>query len=84
MDNIRKKLRYQSWHRGCKETDDILGPFADYFLTICSSNQLEQFSKLLLEDDQDIWHWLTGKTACPKQYTDLLTAIQKFQHNRHQ
>ena len=30
--NLRKKLIYQSWHRGMRENDFLLGAFADAFL----------------------------------------------------
>ena len=28
----RKRLRFRAWHRGIKETDLILGPFADAYV----------------------------------------------------
>lgn len=83
MENLHKKLRYQSWHRGCKETDDILGPFADDFLLRCSHEDAARFQALLDESDRNIWDWLTGKAAAPAEHASLLAEIREFQNKRH-
>lgn len=76
MDDIRlKRLTYRSWHRGCKETDLILGRFADTHLAKASPELLDAFERLLDESDADIWNWLTGKEA-PKQYCELLELLK--------
>jgi antitoxin CptB len=56
-----RKLRYRSWHRGCKETDVILGNFADQALhTLHTPEELDAYEALLDEQDIDIWNWLSG------------------------
>jgi antitoxin CptB len=82
MDNstqIRhKRLLFRSWHRGCKETDLILGRFADHKLAQLSGAQLDGFEKLLQEDDTDIWDWLTGKAApSDPAYAELLDLLRE-------
>ena len=79
MDNYRKRLRHQSWYRGCKETDSILGIFADDFLPNCSDDEAAAFEALLNEDDWDIWRWLTGEQPMPKEHQKLLARIRAFQ-----
>lgn len=72
-----KRLRYRSWHRGCKETDLVLGRFCDRMLETMNEAQLTLFETLLDEDDADIWNWLTEKTPCPKpQYLALLAELR--------
>lgn len=56
-----KRLTYRSWHRGCKETDIILGHFADSQLPAFDDAQLALFEAFLEEEDADIWKWLTGE-----------------------
>ncbi len=74
-----KRLTYRSWHRGCKETDLILGTYCARRLEALDAPQLALFEALLDEDDSDIWAWLTGKTACPKrEYEPLLAEMRQI------
>ena len=73
---VLKRLHYRSWHRGCKETDLILGRFADDGLAALAPDLLELYERLLDENDADIWAWLTGKAA-PGEYAELLKVIAK-------
>lgn len=76
MNDIRlKRLTYRSWHRGCKETDLILGRFADTRLSGLTPELLDAFERLLDEDDADIWGWLTGKST-PEEYRELLELLK--------
>jgi antitoxin CptB len=78
--NIRlKRLHYRSWHRGCKETDIVLGQFADSALAGLSAEQLDLYEKLLEEDDVDIWNWLTGEPA-PAAYAPLIELLKVRTH----
>ena len=74
-----KRLRYRSWHRGCKETDLVLGRYCDARLETLSEAEMKKFEALLDEDDADIWAWLTGKTACPKpEFHPLLDELKTY------
>lgn len=76
MNDIRlKRLIYRSWHRGCKETDLVFGPFADAQLSALSPEMVDLYEKLLDEDDADVWAWLTGKAA-PEQFQSLILLLQ--------
>ncbi len=77
MNDQKKRLRYQSWHRGCKETDDILGPFADAWLP--NAQDTAPFEALLEEDDWDIYRWLTNEQAQPEEHKPIIAEIQAFQ-----
>jgi len=78
-ENRIKKLRYQSWHRGWKETDLILGRFADENLAKMDAPTLDIYEQLLDENDADIWDWLVGK-APPKHdfYTQILKELLEY------
>ena len=73
-----KRLRYRSWHRGCKETDLILGSFSDAELAKLSAVDLDVYEKLLDENDADIWNWLTDKTSPGDEYAALIELLKKY------
>lgn len=71
MDELKiKKLIYRSAHRGCKEMDVILGPFAEQKLAALSAEDIEQYEKFIQEDDWDIYAWVSGKLPMPDEYID--------------
>ena len=61
LDTRRKRMVYQSWHRGNRETDIILGKFAESNLDRFTSDQLDQFDALLDLDDHDLYFWYSGQ-----------------------
>lgn len=74
-----KRLRYRSWHRGWKETDLILGRFADENLHKLDEPTLDAYEQLLEENDADIWDWLVEKLP-PRHdtYYAILSAIKPY------
>jgi len=69
-ENRIKRLLYQSWYRGCKETDRIVGWFAKKHIHELSDAQIDEFEEIMAEDDKDIFNWLTGKITVPAKYDD--------------
>lgn len=61
----RKRLQYQSWYRGCKETDILLGKFVDAHVKTLDESQLDELEALMAEDDSDIYNWLSGRAPIP-------------------
>lgn len=77
--NIKKRLLYRSAHRGCKETDILLGNFAISELDSMSDLELKTYEKLLEVDDVDIYNWLTEKAQIPAEYDNsVLNKIKVF------
>ncbi len=73
----RKRLTYRSEHRGCKETDIVLGTYCRRSLAALDDDALACFEALLEEDDADIWQWLTEKKPCPNpRFDSLLSALR--------
>lgn len=60
-----KRLKYQSWYRGCKEADILLGNFARAELDSLNDTQLDEFERLLGENDVDMFRWLTDQATPP-------------------
>ena len=77
-----KRLTYRSWHRGCKETDLVLGTYCVQRVEQLDDSNLALFEAFLDEDDAEIWAWLTEKTPCPKlQYAPLLAELRAQKSN---
>ena len=62
---LRRRLLFQSKHRGVKELDLILGRFAEAHLARFRMAELQQFAVLLGEPDPDIYDWLVGRVPLP-------------------
>jgi antitoxin CptB len=76
MDLLRKQILYRSTHRGCKETDFLIGEFAKNNLNEISD--LELFSRFLEEDDLEIYDWILAKNLEPKHYKSIVERIREF------
>jgi len=64
-NNRIKKLHYQSWHRGTRENDLILGKFSDGNLESFSSEELDFYENLLAQPDDVLFSWITGQEKPP-------------------
>ncbi|MDB5410156.1 MAG: hypothetical protein JWL84_5068 [Rhodospirillales bacterium] len=64
-DTRRKRLLFRSWHRGTKETDLLLGSFAERYIADFSKDQLDHYEALLENEDGDLYDWITGRAAVP-------------------
>ncbi|WP_081326527.1 succinate dehydrogenase assembly factor 2 [Wolbachia pipientis] len=62
---LRKKLIYRSLHRGCKETDILLGQFALKYIYKLSIQELIEYEKIVNLDDYDLYCYLTNKKEAP-------------------
>ncbi len=78
------KLRYRAWHRGFREADLVLGPFADAHVGGLTDIELDAFEALLDEPDQDLWAWIVGQAAAPAAHDGpVLARIRAFRFEAH-
>ena len=73
---LRKQFLYRSTHRGCKETDFLIGDFAK--VKLAEITELELFGEFLEEDDLEIYDWILGKFVVPAKYEKLVFEIREF------
>jgi len=73
-----KRLKFRSWHRGWKETDLILGSFADANLENLSDAQVTSYEHLLDEDDDILWGWIIGKTETPSEFKEIIGMLEGY------
>ncbi|PGH20732.1 hypothetical protein AJ80_03492 [Polytolypa hystricis UAMH7299] len=56
---MRARMLYQSRKRGTLESDLLLSTFADAYLPSMTRAQLQEYDRLLDENDWDIYYWVT-------------------------
>ena len=79
MDYRRKKLLFQSQHRGTKEVDMFLGNYAKRYINEMSEQELSLFGLLLDEKDLDLYNWISGKRPLPERLNhQLMQNIRAF------
>ena len=65
LEKTRKRLAYRAWHRGTKESDLLLGRFADAHLAEMSADDLADFEGVLDRIDPELMDWFTGREPVP-------------------
>lgn len=79
-----KRLRYRSWHRGTKELDLLLGPYADRALPGRDSATLDLYEQLLELPEPLLYALLSGSAepevveGRPEGFDALVLAIRAF------
>jgi antitoxin CptB len=83
LETRRKRLLYLSWRRGMRETDLLLGRFADRHLRALSEDQLARYETLLETEDGLLLDWITRRVPPPaEQETDVLRLLIDFHDRR--
>ncbi len=77
-ENQLKKIIYRAVHRGCKETDFLLGDFFVANKESLSELGLDLCEKFLEEDDMLIYDWILEKIPTEIIYQNLIEKIRKF------
>ncbi|MBB4206217.1 succinate dehydrogenase assembly factor 2 [Roseinatronobacter bogoriensis] len=60
-----------------KEMDLILGPYADAHIGQLGPDELDAYERLLDENDQDLYLWITGTKTRPERLMPLLGEIAR-------
>lgn len=79
----RRRLRYRAWHRGTKEMDLVLGPYADAHADLLGASELTRLETLMNEEDTDLLKWVMGQEPVPEGVdAALLAEIIAFRTDR--
>lgn len=79
----RRRLIHRSLYTGMKETDLLLGPFAQRHVPDFSTEQLDRYERLLEEADPDIFDWATGRQPVPARHDhDVMGLLKNFRNER--
>jgi len=57
----RRRLRYRAWHRGTREMDLVLGPFADAHIEAMPEAELQRLEGLMSHEDTDLLMWVMAR-----------------------
>ncbi len=68
----KKRLRFQAWHRGMRELDLILGPFADRNLGQLGEGDLDALEALFAVPDSELYRWICGQQPPPAEHDTAL------------
>ena len=75
----RRRLRYRAWHRGTKEMDLVLGPYADAHAAALDDAAITRLEALMDEADTDLLKWVMGQEAPPPDAdVELLERLVAF------
>ncbi|MBR9653470.1 succinate dehydrogenase assembly factor 2 [Thalassovita aquimarina] len=71
-----KRLAMRSMRRGIKEMDIILTRYADARLDGMSEDDLDAYDRLLSENDQDLYQWVSGQKEPPAEMAAQIADIR--------
>ncbi len=77
----RKRALFRSWHRGAKESDLLLGSFAERHLAEFDTDQLSRYEVLLEQEDADILDWVMRRDDPPAELmSDVMRLLLRFDY----
>ncbi|HTZ01108.1 MAG TPA: succinate dehydrogenase assembly factor 2 [Xanthobacteraceae bacterium] len=79
LDVRRRRLLFRAWRRGVRETDLIVGRFADAYIDRLDDSALDNFERLIEVPNANLYAWVVGSEAVPQDYdTDVLRQLIAF------
>ena len=82
LEERRRRLIYRSLYTGMRETDVLLGPFAQRCVPGFSGEQLDRYERLLREPDPDILDWVSGRQPVPDRHDhDVMSLLKSFKND---
>jgi antitoxin CptB len=79
LDVRRRKLLFLAWRRGVRETDLIVGRFADAYIDKFDDAELDDFERLIEVPNTDLYGWVSGEAEAPADHdTDVLRQLKTF------
>ena len=76
-ENRIRRLIYQSSYTGTRETDLLLGQFANRYLMKLKDEQLDDYEALLAQGDQNILAWVRGDLQIPTNLNGTVFSLIK-------
>jgi succinate dehydrogenase flavin-adding protein (antitoxin of CptAB toxin-antitoxin module) len=85
LEDRRRRVLYHSKQRGWLELDLILGTFCEKYLSTMTATEVDQYAKILEEENPDMFKWISGQTEIPAHLRDLpiMEKLLKHVHANH-
>ena len=78
----QRRALFRAWHRGRREMDLLLGPFADACVDSLTGEQMDQFEALMDVGDDELYAWLSGNApVAPEHDNGVYRALASFHEN---
>jgi antitoxin CptB len=68
LDVRRRKLLFRAWRRGVRETDLIVGRFADVYIERFDDAALGDFERLIEVPNAELYAWVVGSEEVPHDF----------------
>ena len=79
LTSRQRRALFHAWHRGTREMDLILGPFADARIDRLSDEEMKQFEALMDLSEHELYAWLTGsEPVAPDHDSAVYRALARF------
>ena len=79
LDDRRKRLLFRAWRRGVRETDLIVGRFADVYIDRFDEAALDDFERLIEVPNAELYNWVSGEAEAPAEHdTAVLRDLKTF------
>ena len=76
--NALERARWRAWHRGMRELDLLLGPYADARLAEAGEGGLCLFEALLEVPDPIVLDWIVAGAPAEPRFAALVADIVSF------
>jgi antitoxin CptB len=81
LDVRRRRLLFRAWRRGVRETDLIVGRFADAYIDRFDATALDDFEALIEVPNAELYAWVVGSESAPANFdTAVLRELIAFHH----
>lgn len=79
LDPRRRRILFRCWHRGIREMDLVFGQFAEQELPVLTEIELDEFERIMGEEDNDLARWILGTQPVPEHLrTPLFARIAAY------
>ena len=84
LDARRRRALFRAWHRGMREVDLLLGPFADAHIASLGDHDLADFEALMEVPDDELLTWIVGRApVAPNYRSPVFDSIVAFNAKSH-
>ena len=79
LTSRRRRALFRSRRRGTKESDLVIGGFAERYVPAMDIAQLDRFEALLERNDPEVLAWIVGQETPPEEFEhDVLDLLRDF------